>query len=719
MSEDVSPRLPVFNGSQRVIIPELWMRKFEDFCHLMQWSDDEAVRQFRQHLSGSAECWYHSLQEEDTESFNTLKRLFMENFYRINIDPVGLKGDLESRKQAPDETVEDYLHQKLIYVLQSDMIQSPEAIDLVYNGFLPAIRDLINIQHIRSLEALQRSARKQYVRISRRTGCSLRRPERNALEFGSIIGVADGTVGTANTAATVNGGMGNTNVHLNMYQATTEDRGEIVISCLRALNRGEDIANLMNEFGEARNTNSMRPEPARTPQTHLLYTSHHPSLVMEEPVTGESHNLSRHTDDSSGTEMSMDPAQCTVKHRISDNSFVAHPEDDTSASLAGSHEILSQSITDLAPYKDTTGRKVSKCHVTHPEEDTSAEVSLEIYSEKMKATSIHSARYTRISGNWLRTHPVEDQVSLYTIPLSQSVKDVTDLSQSVVDTTSMGHHSLAAHPEINNKIHSLIRTPHVCTEDTSDLPPPSVTFFSMRNKCFVGHSEGETVASFDRTEDILAEDTTFRKTVDSTSSISSQDDDHHGASLTYRKTFDTVNMQEGVNRPDPLYEPVTFMDTDFHSINGTDPGSVPEDASYCFVGLLDTPMSGHIRPEEKKDGFFMYDVDATSVNGPLSGTDLTMCLDSAADPTPCVITTTMQAHATQSNEYRGSGPNSQDGIYRLKFDINLTYAGKADTGNCIKPADLSNTESWDHVLPEESHSGGFHCRVSEVWEEIS
>ncbi|XP_067686337.1 uncharacterized protein [Haliotis asinina] len=702
MSGEASPRLPVFDGTQRVLIPELWMRKFEDFSHLMQWSDDEAVRQFRQHLSGSAECWYHSLQEEDTARFDSLKRVFKEHFYRVNIDPAGLQRDLESRKQAPDETVEDYLHQKLIYILQSDIIQTPEAVDLVYNGLLPALRELINIQHISSLEELQRTARKQYVRISRRTGCILRHREINAVEFGSIVGVADGTVGTANTAATVNGGMGNTNVHFNLYQPTSEDRGEIVISCLRALNRGEDIAHLMNEFqpcGDTRNTNRTSPEPARTHPTNARH-HRHPSLIMEEPSTTESHMLSRQSDDSSRPFMSTDPAQCTVKPRISDNSFVAHPEDERRASLAVSHEMyshetLSHRTIYLNPYEELTSQKLSKCHVTHPEGDTSAEISLEIYPQKANTTE--NARYTRISGNWLRTHPVDDQNSLYTCPLS--LKD--DLSKSVGLTD-------LAHPDVNGNGNStsLMGTVNICT---SELPPESVMCYSMGNKSFVPHSLDDTLAIFDRTDDVLPEDTTFRKIVDGSSSgICSHEEDDHGGSLTYRKTFDLDISQVEAVHSYSLYEPVVYSDTSFHSFNVRDPVGVAENASLR--------MSVSCNPKG-------IDVAVTaipdSIDGPASTDDLSMCHDSREDPTPCMIITTMRAHTTRPDESRNKGLASQDGVYRIKFDMDLAYC-VSPSGNisCTEQVEPPGTDSWDYVCRQEYTSHSSFCKVSDVWKEI-
>ncbi|XP_046551987.1 uncharacterized protein LOC124261680 [Haliotis rubra] len=431
---------------------------------------------------------------------------------------------------------------------------------------------------------------------------------------------------------------------------------------------------------------------------------------MEEPCTIESHMLSRQSDGSSRSSMSLDPALCTVKPRISDNSFVAHPEDDISACLAVSHEMyscetLSHRTIDLTPYEEATSQKLSKCHVTHPEEDTSAEISLETYPQK--ATSIESARYTRISGNWLRTHPVDDQNSLYTCPLS--LKD--DLSQSV----SLTH---VSHPDVSSNSNSLIGIANIFT---SELPPESVTCYSMGNKSFVPHSLEDTVAIFDRTDDVLAEDTTFRKMVDGSSSIGSQADDDHGESLTFRKTFDPDTSHVEAERSCSLYEPVLYSDTSFHSLNVRDQGGVLEDASRrrpmshspAGAGIVGSniqyPVICQNRPIETDVDYIMHDAVATanpnsingpastddfsicpygredlspyavataipnSINGPASIADLSICQDSTEDPTPCIIITTMRAHTTRPDESRTTGLAPQHGVYRVQFDMDLNY----------------------------------------------
>ncbi|XP_067686347.1 uncharacterized protein [Haliotis asinina] len=227
-------------------IPELWLDTFETCASLEKWSVSDTILQFRQRLSGRAALWYLSLGTSQTETFETLKQAFRCHFFRAEIDPYRLRLDLEARQQEPDESVESYLYHKMIFLYQSNKLdpESPEAIDLIFHGFHPGLRERLCRDTISTLQDLQICARKTYAELFKPCGrVVIRRNHRtNSFEGDNVVtGVAGGNVHTANTAGNVRGGMGNTNViYMYVYQVMSEDMATLLCSCVGATGTDEE-----------------------------------------------------------------------------------------------------------------------------------------------------------------------------------------------------------------------------------------------------------------------------------------------------------------------------------------------------------------------------------------------------------------------------------------------------------------------------------------------
>ncbi|XP_046330483.2 uncharacterized protein LOC124114008 isoform X1 [Haliotis rufescens] len=239
MNEGDDPGLlAVFYGREGEQVPELWLDKFETYACLEKWRDNETVLQFRQRLSGRAALWYRSLGTSHSETFETLKHAFRCHFFRAEIDPYRLRLDLEARQQEPDESVENYVHHKMVFLYQSNKLdpESSEAIDLIFNGFHPGLRERLCRDNINTLQELQLCARKTYAELFKPCGKVVTRRNHRTNSFEgdiTVTGVTGGNMHTANTAGSVRGGMGNTNViYMYVYQVMSEDLAKLLCSCV-------------------------------------------------------------------------------------------------------------------------------------------------------------------------------------------------------------------------------------------------------------------------------------------------------------------------------------------------------------------------------------------------------------------------------------------------------------------------------------------------------
>ncbi|XP_046551884.1 uncharacterized protein LOC124261589 isoform X2 [Haliotis rubra] len=246
MSDEDDPgTVTVFSGRGHEI-PELWLNKFETCASLKTWCVSDSVLQFRQRLAGRAAVWYLSLGTSQTETFETLKQAFRCHFFRAEIDPYRLRLDLEARQQEPDESVESYLHHKMVFLYQSNKLdpESSEAIDLIYNGFHPGLQERLCRDNISTLQDLQICARKKYAELFKPCGRVVRRRNHrtNSFEGDNVVtGVTGGNIHTANTAGSVRGGMGNTNViYMYVYQVMSEDVATLLCSCIGSIGTDEE-----------------------------------------------------------------------------------------------------------------------------------------------------------------------------------------------------------------------------------------------------------------------------------------------------------------------------------------------------------------------------------------------------------------------------------------------------------------------------------------------
>ena len=87
-----------------------WIEKFESYCRIAKFSEDEAMKRdmFSLMLSGAADQWYkHELIETDKANFAAIKVKFLEKFKR---GPTWVEqSELAERKQRPDEPVSQYI----------------------------------------------------------------------------------------------------------------------------------------------------------------------------------------------------------------------------------------------------------------------------------------------------------------------------------------------------------------------------------------------------------------------------------------------------------------------------------------------------------------------------------------------------------------------------------------------------------------------------------
>ena len=137
---------------------DLWLKKFENFCKLKGWKDEQIVAAFPLYLSDSAVLWYDSLSQETQNTVTELKKTFLERF---SITELGKWKTIEhffNRKQTADESVEEYC--EAVRRMASQLSKTENDIkDVIIRGFRPDIRRFVLGKEPKSLHDTVKYAR--------------------------------------------------------------------------------------------------------------------------------------------------------------------------------------------------------------------------------------------------------------------------------------------------------------------------------------------------------------------------------------------------------------------------------------------------------------------------------------------------------------------------------------------------------------------------------
>lgn len=88
--------------------PDMWFARFKRFAELQKWSDDQMCAVFPLLLSDRAQEWVATLTEDTLADFEALERVFLARFRPGPSDKWRLLTEFQSRKQRPNESVDDY-----------------------------------------------------------------------------------------------------------------------------------------------------------------------------------------------------------------------------------------------------------------------------------------------------------------------------------------------------------------------------------------------------------------------------------------------------------------------------------------------------------------------------------------------------------------------------------------------------------------------------------
>lgn len=172
--QDAAPQLPraedPFRGLDSLIRPSVFngyssedaqghLDKFNLWTELREIQEDDIRKRqaFALLLRENALAWYKTLREDTINNWDALVHAFRERFTAPEMKMTQNR-DLMERKQAPSESVDEYMKQmqKL-----ANSVGKPET-DIVYTiiqGFKPAIRDKLLMSDITSYNQLERLAR--------------------------------------------------------------------------------------------------------------------------------------------------------------------------------------------------------------------------------------------------------------------------------------------------------------------------------------------------------------------------------------------------------------------------------------------------------------------------------------------------------------------------------------------------------------------------------
>ena len=98
-------RVDPYNGKAN---PEQWMQLYEIGVHAAGGNTDVMANYLPIMLSQSANNWLIGLREDSIESWDDLKKVFVENYMATGLQP-GTKYDLENLHQTSGEPLRSYI----------------------------------------------------------------------------------------------------------------------------------------------------------------------------------------------------------------------------------------------------------------------------------------------------------------------------------------------------------------------------------------------------------------------------------------------------------------------------------------------------------------------------------------------------------------------------------------------------------------------------------
>ncbi|KAI5353942.1 hypothetical protein L3X38_006836 [Prunus dulcis] len=125
------PKFMQFDGKGN---PKQHVAHFIEMCNSAGTNDDYLVKQFVRSLRGTAFNWYIDLEPESIDSWEQMKREFLNRFYstRRSINML----ELTSTKQRKDEPVVDYInHWRSLSLDCKDRVSELSAVEMCIQGF--------------------------------------------------------------------------------------------------------------------------------------------------------------------------------------------------------------------------------------------------------------------------------------------------------------------------------------------------------------------------------------------------------------------------------------------------------------------------------------------------------------------------------------------------------------------------------------------------------